>query len=60
MKCIDCGSHNTMVLETRRLQDGKLRRRRGCKECGTRFTTVELPVKFRGKKAQPIEKATED
>lgn len=60
MKCIDCGSHNTMVLETRRLLDGKLRRRRGCKECGTRFTTVELPVKFRGKKAHPLLKTTED
>lgn len=60
MKCIDCNSHDTMVLETRRLQDGKLRRRRGCKECGTRFTTVELPVKFQGKKAQPIDKTTED
>lgn len=60
MKCIDCGSHNTRVLETRRLLDGKLRRRRGCKECGTRFTTVELPVKFRGKKAHPLLKTTED
>ena len=47
MRCPDCGSAATMVLETRRLADGKLRRRRGCKDCGSRFSTVETPVSFR-------------
>ena len=54
MRCVDCNSHETMVLETRRLPDGKLRRRRGCKECGARFSTVEVPVRFRRKRMEAI------
>lgn len=41
MKCPFCGADETSVLESRSLEDGSIRRRRECKKCGKRFTTVE-------------------
>lgn len=41
MKCPFCGAAETSVLESRSLDDGSIRRRRECKKCGKRFTTVE-------------------
>lgn len=41
MKCPFCGTAETSVLESRSLEDGSIRRRRECKKCGKRFTTVE-------------------
>lgn len=49
-----------MVLATRRTADGQLRRRRQCKDCGARFSTIEVPLKLRRKRvdAIPTEGAT--
>jgi transcriptional repressor NrdR len=41
MRCPQCKSENTKVLETRNPQDNEIRRRRSCLDCNNRFTTVE-------------------
>jgi transcriptional repressor NrdR len=41
MKCPFCGTADTSVLESRSLDDGSIRRRRECKKCAKRFTTIE-------------------
>lgn len=41
MKCPFCGEVETSVLESRSLEDGSIRRRRECKKCEKRFTTIE-------------------
>ncbi|AGK55165.1 MAG: nrdR [Bacillus sp. (in: firmicutes)] len=42
MKCPSCQYHNTRVLDSRPVDDGKaIRRRRECEQCGYRFTTFE-------------------
>ena len=43
MNCPRCSSP-TKTLETRRVPDGAVRRRRECTSCGHRFTTYERPV----------------
>ncbi|HEY7267007.1 MAG TPA: ATP cone domain-containing protein [Solirubrobacterales bacterium] len=43
MHCPRCDSP-TRTLETRRVPDGAVRRRRECTECGHRFTTYERAV----------------
>ena len=43
MHCPRCESP-TKTLETRRVPDGAIRRRRECTECGHRFTTYERAV----------------
>lgn len=54
MQCINCGHGETAVLETRKLEDERLRRRRQCAKCGARFSTVEGPVSFARGIPQPI------
>jgi transcriptional repressor NrdR len=44
MKCPACGSNDTQVIDTVRDASGGIRRRRSCKACGRRFTTVERIV----------------
>jgi transcriptional repressor NrdR len=44
MKCPVCGSNETQVIDTVRESSGGIRRRRSCKECHKRFTTVERIV----------------
>ena len=44
MKCPSCGSGDTHVVDTVRDPSGGIRRRRACKECGKRFSTVERIV----------------
>jgi transcriptional repressor NrdR len=42
MKCPSCQYHNTRVLDSRPVDEGKsIRRRRECEKCGYRFTTFE-------------------
>ncbi len=42
MRCPFCGSENTAVKDSRPAEDNNaVRRRRGCEECGARFTTFE-------------------
>jgi transcriptional repressor NrdR len=43
VNCPHCDSA-TKILETRRVPDGALRRRRQCTACGHRFTTYERAV----------------
>ena len=42
MKCPECGSENTQVLDSRPKPSGRRWRRYRCRECLTRFTTKEL------------------
>ena len=42
MKCKNCGSMESKVLDSRQSEDGlSIRRRRECINCGERFTTYE-------------------
>ena len=41
MKCPYCGSESIRTLETRDSPNNTVRRRKGCMECGRRFTTYE-------------------
>jgi transcriptional repressor NrdR len=43
VNCPRCDS-STKILETRRVPDGAVRRRRECTSCGHRFTTYERAV----------------
>jgi len=43
MKCPFCGSTDTRVIDTTRVANG-IRRRRQCKECSRRFSTMERPI----------------
>lgn len=43
MRCPYCGQSDTKVIDTTEVKAG-IRRRRECKDCGSRFTTVERPV----------------
>ncbi len=43
MKCPNCGSTDSRVLDSRPVEDGaSIKRRRECPECGKRFTTYEV------------------
>jgi transcriptional repressor NrdR len=44
MKCPFCDSSDTQVVDTVREPSGGIRRRRSCKGCGKRFSTVERIV----------------
>lgn len=44
MRCPYCQKDNDKVLDTTHDSRGGVRRRRECKECGQRFTTVERPL----------------
>lgn len=41
MRCPNCNSEDTRVVDTRTAQDFSVRRRRQCNICGHRFTTFE-------------------
>ncbi len=41
MKCPSCASGDTHVIDTVREPSGGIRRRRSCKVCGYRFSTIE-------------------
>ncbi|GGB27712.1 transcriptional regulator NrdR [Virgibacillus dakarensis] len=42
MRCSNCPSKNTKVLDSRPIEEGRtIRRRRECEQCGFRFTTFE-------------------
>lgn len=43
--CPGCGCRDTRVIKTRHNVDGtETSRRRVCRNCGNRITTIELPV----------------
>lgn len=41
MQCPKCGSKKVFVMNTMPFDNSKLYRKRGCKDCGARFSTVE-------------------
>lgn len=41
MKCIYCNCTDSRVVDSRPTEDGAIRRRRECENCGRRFTTYE-------------------
>lgn len=42
LSCIVCGSMNSIVRNTRSVNDGMaVERNRTCKNCGTRYVTIE-------------------
>ena len=41
MRCPYCGNADTQVKDSRPTEDGAIRRRRICSDCGGRFTTFE-------------------
>lgn len=43
MRCPYCQGENLMVLDTHDTR-GEVRRRRKCKDCGQRFSTIERPL----------------
>lgn len=43
MKCIRCKSEDTSVVDSRVIEN-QVKRRRECKKCGKRFTTIEVAV----------------
>jgi transcriptional regulator NrdR family protein len=44
MKCPKCNSDNVAVVDSRERPDGKRRRRYLCKDCNSRFSTLEVTV----------------
>ena len=49
MRCPQCGSMETRVMETRTAEEGRtIRRRRECTACGFRFTTYERVEERKG------------
>lgn len=44
MKCPECHSRSTMVIDNRPHNNGLIRRRRKCTDCNHRFSTVEIKM----------------
>lgn len=45
MACPNCGCRDTRVVKTRHNSDGsETSRRRVCRHCGNKITTIEMPV----------------
>jgi transcriptional repressor NrdR len=59
MRCPYCGADDTRVVDSRPMDGGAaIRRRRGCEQCGNRFTTYEraaLMVRKRDGSLQPFD-----
>ena len=44
MRCPNCGSFNSYVVDTMHGSDNYIYRRRKCRICGTKFKTAELEI----------------
>ena len=44
IKCPKCGSLQTTALYTKETNNGRIRRRKICEDCGIRFTTYEVYI----------------
>jgi hypothetical protein len=40
--CRSCGCAHAQTIESRRTPSGKIRRRRVCRNCGQRYSTIEI------------------
>lgn len=56
MRCIECGE-DTRVLTTYQNEDGRVKRRRECIVCKTRFTTREHPEATTGAPVEVVTRA---
>ncbi len=45
MKCKKCGGEGWIYLN-RNMDSGSVYRRRRCKQCGEKWTTIELPAEY--------------
>ena len=45
MKCSKCGG-DCWVYMNRNMENNSVYRRRKCKQCGEKWTTIELPVEY--------------
>jgi hypothetical protein len=43
IRCLSCNCAHHFVLETRQVAGGRIMRRRQCRHCGRKVTTVERP-----------------
>lgn len=59
MRCPECGG-NTTVLETRTLFSEEIRRRRICRDCGYRFTTIETIWRKQEDKPEQLKEGGKD
>lgn len=41
-KCLRCGSTNSRIIDSRMMDDGSTYRRHKCKDCGFRWSTIEI------------------
>lgn len=53
MRCIECGE-DTRVLTTYQNEDGRVKRRRECMVCKTRFTTREHAENATGTRVEVV------
>ena len=44
MRCPKCDSENTSILDSRIRNDGNTRRRRRCRKCQYRFSSIEIDI----------------
>ena len=44
MRCPKCDSENTSILDSRIRNDGNTRRRRRCRNCQYRFSSIEIDI----------------
>jgi transcriptional regulator NrdR family protein len=44
LACPNCGEQALDVIDTNQAQNVLVRRRRACRKCGHRFSTVEIPA----------------
>ena len=66
MTCPECGA-DTKVIDSRPCEDSTYRRRK-CRECGNRFSTIEIDADYydtlihtpSGKPFQEVERRTDD
>ena len=59
MKCPECGSACSAIVQTKKVA-GKVRRRRECERCEHRWTTYELDADTLKSARETLERTAED
>jgi len=57
LECPRCGCRHILVVKTRNLAAGGIRRRRECRACHQRFTTLEEPIGPEAAQAERVDLA---